>query len=152
MCARACVCRASRGQKPRLRARGRGGGGWRALPTREQKNIRRRPGRAALQPSRAGARRGSESIPTPRPPGPPPVSHSPPTPARRGRIGGAAAARSLGGSSPEGKRGGENAREMEGQGPEGSGPAGTGTKHLMVVYGPQSSCLHQGWRASPVEH
>lgn len=63
-----------------------GGGGWRALPAPgDRKNIRRRPGRAALQRRRAGAR--GEEVSAFRPPGRQPSGESPPTPAAR-RIGG----------------------------------------------------------------
>lgn len=106
--ARVCICLASWGQRPRLLARvlgaggsvvsaqlrdaswwaggrarrlalGLGGGGWRALPTRGQKNIRRRLGWAALQQLRAGAR--GEEVSAFRPPSRWPFGESPPTPA-----------------------------------------------------------------------
>lgn len=52
----------------------------------DRENIRRRPGRAALQRRRAGAR--GEEVSAFRPPGRRPSGESPPTPAARRRIGG----------------------------------------------------------------
>lgn len=88
--------------------------GWLALPTRGQKNIRRRPGRAALQPRQAGARR--EEVSAFR------------RPSRTGQEGLAAAVGRSGGQSPKGRPGVrspgrvvEAPRKSWGEGPRGVG-------------------------------
>lgn len=113
-----------------------GGGGWRALPAPgDRKNIRRRPGRAALQRRRAGAR--GEEVSAFRPPGRQPSGESPPTPAAR-RIGGSGHGGEIwvAGAPEGGWAGGET---QEGHRSPGERTKGGGAPRVQVLLSPPSA-------------